>query len=223
MTRWYADNVKVTTSSSGLASFSLGAAEVGGFRTFADADCPDGAEIDYIAFTSTHRETGVGIYDADTNTLSRDTIFSPDTGKVNFTASPTVAIGPIANRRRGLLGISIDEGAEIATGVKGELYIPYDATITAWTILADQPGEIQIDVWVAPFADYPPTVANSITNGVPPALAGSPSLIKAQGTPDDASPSWNKFIPAGSTMRFNVDSVSIIRRCSLVIEVDRGE
>src|SRR5690606_9777362 len=65
-------------------------------------------------------------------------------------------------------------GSAITTGVKADIPIEFDATITGWTLVADQAGTIQIDLWKDTLANFPPTDADSITGAAPPALAGVP-------------------------------------------------
>src|SRR5690606_30337786 len=54
-------------------------------------------------------------------------------------------------------------GSAITTGVKADIPIEFDATITGWTLVADQAGTIQIDLWKDTLANFPPTDADSIT------------------------------------------------------------
>ena len=71
-------------------------------------------------------------------------------------------------------------GAAIATGIKGYFEVPFNCTLTQWTILADQSGAIKIDVWVDSYANHPPTNADTITGGHEPEIAASGT--KAQDT-----------------------------------------
>lgn len=115
------------------------------------------------------------------------------------------------------IGISIDGGGSaITTGIKGEVYIPFSGTIDLWTILADQTGRIEIDIWKDTFANYPPTAADSITGGASPAIVDS---NKAQGDPTSDSPTWVLAVAAGDTLKFNVNSCTTITRATLVLSV----
>ena len=106
-------------------------------------------------------------------------------------------------------------GSAISTGIVGDIEIPFGCTIQRATILADQSGAIKIDIWVDTYANFPPTDADTITGGNEPEIAASG--VKDQ---DITLTSWTKPLTAGSIMRFNVDSISTITRCtiSLILE-----
>lgn len=106
-------------------------------------------------------------------------------------------------------------GAAITTGVKGDLLIPFACTITAATLIADQTGSIVIDVWRDSYANFPPTVADTITASAKPTLS---SAAKSQ---DTTLPGWSTGITAGQLLRFNVDSVSTVTRVTLALSVTR--
>lgn len=112
------------------------------------------------------------------------------------------------------LGITIDGGGSvITTGVKGDITIPFNGTITAWYLVADQAGSIVIDVWKNVFASYPPTVANTIAGSEKPTLSSQSS------NSDTNLTTWTTSVSVGDTIRFNVDSVSTVTRVNLMIKV----
>lgn len=111
------------------------------------------------------------------------------------------------------VGITIDGGGSvITTGVKGYIQIPFAMTIDAWRIFADISGSIVIDVWNDVYANFPPTVADSITAGSPPTLS---SAQKAEDTTLTGSPSWDVTIVAGDILGFKVDTVATVTRVTL--------
>ena len=103
-------------------------------------------------------------------------------------------------------------GSAIATGVKGDLEIPFACTIARATMLADQSGSIVVDVWKDTYTNYPPTDVDSITASAPPTIS---SAMKSQ---DSTLTGWTKAIATGSTLRFNVDSCTTIERCTLALK-----
>lgn len=107
-------------------------------------------------------------------------------------------------------------GAALATGIKGDLYCPFAFTINEVTLLADQSGSIVIDIWRDTYANYPPTVADSITASAKPTISAA---VKSQ---DATLTGWTTSIPAGSTLRFNIDSAATITRCNLTLKVTRA-
>lgn len=102
-------------------------------------------------------------------------------------------------------------GSAITTGVKGYLEIPFDMTITGWTLMGDQSGSIVIDVWKDTYANFPPLDADSI--------AGSelPTLSTAQKNQDLALSTWTTSVTAGDILGFNVDSATTVTRVTLTI------
>lgn len=111
-------------------------------------------------------------------------------------------------------GITIDGGGSaITTGVKGYVTVPYTGTITQWTLLADQSGSIVIDVWKDTYANYPPTVADTIAGSEKPTLS---SATKNQ---DTNLTTWTTAVTAGDVVGFKVDSASTVTRVTLIIEM----
>lgn len=128
---------------------------------------------------------------------------------------PDAAISTV--QRIHTLQLVIDgSGAEISTGIKADFQMPFDCTITGWTILADQEGSIVIDIWKDEYGNYPPTDADSITASAKPTL--SDALKETSTTLTD----WTTTIAAGDTLRFNVDSVTAIQRLTLQVHLLEG-
>jgi len=106
-------------------------------------------------------------------------------------------------------------GSAITTGQKGHLDIPFDCTITTWTLLGDQSGSIVIDVWNDIYANFPPTVVDTIAGSEKPTLSGA---LKNQ---DLALSTWTTAVSAGDILAFNVDSVSTVERITLSIRATK--
>lgn len=104
-------------------------------------------------------------------------------------------------------------GATITTGVKGDIEVGFDATITKWTLLANQSGSIVVNIWKDVYANFPPTAAVKITDSTPP------EITSATKNTDSALTAWTTSINAGDILRFNVDSVTSIQRVTLAIEI----
>jgi hypothetical protein len=105
--------------------------------------------------------------------------------------------------------------SNVGAGDQGDLTIPFNCTITEWTLLADVSGSIVIDIWEDTYANYPPTVADSITASAKPTISAS---TKGQSS---TLTGWSPDIPAGNTLRFNVDSASTLNRVTLSLKVRR--
>lgn len=106
-------------------------------------------------------------------------------------------------------------GAAITTGVKGDLEIPFACTINQATLVADQSGSIVIDIWKDTYANFPPTVADTITASAKPTLS---SAAKSQ---DATLTGWTTSIAAGDILRFNVDSITTCTRVTLSLKVTK--
>lgn len=116
----------------------------------------------------------------------------------------------------GVVGITIDGGGSaITTGVKGYIECPYAGTIVAATLIADQSGSIVIDVWKDTYANYPPTVADTIT------ASAKPTLSTAQKSQDTTLTGWTTSVSAGDIFGFNVDSATTVTRVHLILKIDR--
>ncbi len=132
-------------------------------------------------------------------------------GRLVATASPLKGV-----LSQGSFGITIDGGGSaITTGVKGYVEIPYDGTITGWTILGDVSGSCVIDVWKDTYANFPPTVADTIAGSEKPTLS---SAIKNE---DLTLTTWTTSVTAGDIIGFNVDSASTVTRVTLSIKITK--
>lgn len=126
--------------------------------------------------------------------------------------NPTIGLGAQGIKRG--FGITIDGGGSaITTGVKGYIPVPYTGTITGWTILSDVSGSIVIDVWKDTYANYPPTVADTIAGSEKPTISAA---TKGQ---DNSLSTWTTSVTAGDIIGFNVDSASTVTRVHLIVEM----
>jgi hypothetical protein len=106
-------------------------------------------------------------------------------------------------------------GAVITTGVKVDLETKYAGTIASWTLLADQSGSIVIDLWKDTYANFAPTVADTITAAAKPTLAAA---IKNQSS---TLTGWTTSFARGDIIRVNVDSVGTVTRVVLGLTFQR--
>lgn len=124
--------------------------------------------------------------------------------------------GSIINIKTGSFGFTIDgNGSPITTGLKGYITIPYSGTITGWSIISDVTGSVVVDVWKDTYANYPPTIADTI--------AGSekPTLTSQNKNNDNTLTTWTTAVTAGDIIAFNIDSVSTITKLSLTINITK--
>lgn len=106
-------------------------------------------------------------------------------------------------------------GSALVVGSKCYIRVPVACTITKVTLIADQAGALVVDVWKDSYANYPPTVADTITASAKPTLS---SAAKAE---DATLTGWTKTIAAGDVLGFNVDSCTTITWAQVILEVTR--
>lgn len=99
----------------------------------------------------------------------------------------------------------------IPVGSLAHLLITEDFLIEGWFLLADQVGSARVEVWNDTFANYPPTVADTITGGADPTLA---SALTAQ---SDGLSAWTRRLEAFSVVTFNVDFASAIEMLDIYL------
>lgn len=133
-------------------------------------------------------------------------IIDPDTGE------------PSKDTASGSFAFIFDGGGgEIAVAKQQDIRVPFDCTLTGWSILADQAGAVVIDVWKDTYANYPATDDDSITNGNEPEIAASSDKAN-----DDDLSDWGLVeLAEGDCLRANVDSCSDITRATLMLKFVR--
>lgn len=107
-------------------------------------------------------------------------------------------------------------GSAITTGPKLDICVPYNALITGWDIVADQSGSIVVDLWQDTYANFPPTVADTITTSEKPTLSAA---TKNQDTSLNSGNGW--AVTQGRYLRVNVDSAATVTRVLIVLKVTR--
>lgn len=150
--------------------------------------------------------------------LGRDTAASGNveeltvSGGIEFSGSGGIRQTTEARTRQ--IGITIDGGGSaITTGVKGYKSFPIAGTITSVRMLADVSGSCVIDIWKDTYANYPPTVADTIT------AAAKPTISTAVKSEDSTLTGWTTSINAGDIFGFNVDSATTITRVTLELTI----
>ena len=148
-------------------------------------------------------------------------VVSPSGSSVEALAASTSLVEVVTQGPQGTPGIAtanfiIDSGgAAILTGVKGSLVVPFNCVISGWTLTADVSGSIQIDIWKATYAAYPPTVANTIS-------PSNKALISASNKATSSTlTGWSPTINAGDILVFNVDRAPTISRVTLGLNLTR--
>jgi hypothetical protein len=114
------------------------------------------------------------------------------------------------------LNIPIDGGGQpITTGTKVDIVVDFPCTIVGWTLLSRLSGSIVIDLWKNTFANYEPTVADTITG------SAKPTLSSAKAAQSTTLTGWTTSIAAGDILSVNVDSASTVQRVTLALKIRR--
>ena len=137
-----------------------------------------------------------------------------------FTITTGGVIGALTDvrefTREAVIPFSFDgAGSAIATGVKysGQFTIPFDCHLIGWTIIADQSGSIVVDFWKDTYANYPPTVADTIT------ASDKPTLSAAQKNQNNNASTWTQAFSKGDIILPNVDSVTTVEQVVVFLRV----
>jgi hypothetical protein len=100
----------------------------------------------------------------------------------------------------------IIEGAPISAGNKGDITLPFDGRITGVKLIADQAGDVVVDVLKSAFPAVP---AVSITNGSKPTLVGAVTYS------DVALAGWTTGFLKNDVLRVVVDSAAVVERVTV--------
>jgi hypothetical protein len=111
-------------------------------------------------------------------------------------------------------------GAAIATGYKGSVIIPYNGTITGWTLLsvdsANTAGAIVIYIEKCTYANFPSSWT-AIYASDPPTITAT----NTKGQNLNAS-TWTTTVSAGDIWRLRVYSCTSILTALLVVNITRS-
>lgn len=133
--------------------------------------------------------------------------------------STTGAWEKITPTTTGCISFGIDGGGSvITTGQQGTIEVPYNFDIIRWTILADQSGSANIDMWSRDYSTTLPTPANSVTGNI------GMTLSTAAANQSTAISNWRMTrINAGNVITFNVQSASTITRAIINLYGRKGQ
>jgi hypothetical protein len=137
---------------------------------------------------------------------------SPITGGGDLSADRTISI--VASVVDGELGIEIDGGGSAPSiGSKHYLVIPFNCTITSWTILADVSGSCAFTVKGGAYSAFP-TTASIVASA-------KPTLTTAQKATSSTLTGWTTTLNKGAVLEFNLDSVTTCTWLMLVLAVTK--
>lgn len=107
-----------------------------------------------------------------------------------------------------------DNTNTITTGVKGYFPVDFGFTIVQWTLVADASGSIVVDIWSDTYANYPPTVADTIT------ASAKPTITTATKGQSSSIGTWTAAgaVASGNVLGFNVDSITTCKQVTLTLK-----
>lgn len=116
-------------------------------------------------------------------------------------------------------GVSLDGGGvALTTGQKGYLTIPYACTITGWSLQADQPGTLQIEIDKKAGA-LPSSGADKITAVAPPSLTSTQLRIASCAGGDCTG--WTTAVATNDVVGYSVTAANTVTRATLVVGCQR--
>ena len=111
-------------------------------------------------------------------------------------------------------------GTAIATGMKGYLQVDFPCTIQSVTLLCDQTGSVEVDIWACSYANFaPPThpaTGDTIT------ASDKPTISSGVKYTDSTLTGWTTSIAAGTILGFDVVSCTTCTRVTVVLKVVRA-
>jgi hypothetical protein len=110
-------------------------------------------------------------------------------------------------------GLSVILEGLSLTGLEKKTYVefPFAARIDAVRLFADASGSVVVDIWKDSYANFPPTVADTITAAAKPTLGGTDKYQ------DLVMTGWVRAIAAGDVLAFGVDSVASVARLTIAL------
>jgi len=145
-----------------------------------------------------------------------------DTQLVQISTANKVATSSITGTLAGAtLGVGevlyqIGNGSDvILTGIQGDIQFPYACTLTQVDLLADASGSIVIDLWKDTYANYPPTIADTIV------ASAKPTISTATKSTNSTLTGWTTAVAADEIIRINVDSITTCTRVTMRLKFTR--
>jgi len=123
------------------------------------------------------------------------------------------------------VGITVDGGGSApATGVKGFIQLPYAATITGWSVIADVAGTMSMDIWRAassapPSAPAVPTSGGKISASAPVTIASSAQSASGGSS---AISTWTTALAQWDVLGFSLSAAATLTRITVEIFITKN-
>lgn len=132
----------------------------------------------------------------------------------------TTSVNTLLNTsiKTGSCGVTFDgQGGVISNGRTAYVQVPYNGTLTGWTLVAAQSGSCTITVFKDTYANYPPVTPADNIYSVQPALASAirnqnltPTYVGSQAT-----------VTAGDWIGFTISGVTTVTWVNLTISITK--
>jgi hypothetical protein len=132
------------------------------------------------------------------------------TGGGNLSSDITISLG---NRTDTIQFVIDGGGSVISTGQKGHIEVPFNCTVTGWSIFSDVSGSIVVDIWKSNYAGSPPVIGGTITG------SEKPTLSSVQKNQDISLSTFTTSLLQGDILAYNVDSATTVQRVTVVLKV----
>jgi hypothetical protein len=122
-------------------------------------------------------------------------------------------------------GLNIDGGGLVPAPLPVTRFVtvPFDCTITGWTIIADAAGDCSFDVWfragtAPPSAPLVPSASDKISASAPVSMVG----VQSKSGDATAIATWAKSLTSWGTLGFTLTSVNFVHSIAVQIQVTRS-
>ena len=141
-----------------------------------------------------------------------------------FTIAPTstdtvyvVGLSTTADLTR-TINFVVDAGsAPMSSGIKGDMTLDVTGKIIAWTLIADQEGQIQFDIHKSDYSNFPNF--SSITGNERPQLGDINAGTKQRINRNTSISSWSPTLNSGDILQFEIVYALNIQRCVVSLKL----
>lgn len=162
--------------------------------------------------------TGSGTLALSMDNQSANTVLAgPSSGGAATPAFRALAAADVPlNLKRMSIAFQFGDGTnaiDSSTEREQWLELNFAGTIEGYSLTADVSGSIVIDLWLDTYANYPPTVADTIT------ASAKPTLSSAQKSTDSTLTGWTTAFTRGQTLKAHVDSAATLKAATLTLYI----
>lgn len=139
------------------------------------------------------------------------------TGTPNLWQARSVSSLLPTSVKTGSCGVTFDGGGQVIQTKTAYVQVPYNGTLTSWTLVADVSGSCTITVFKDTYANFPPTTTADDVYVTAPSLSSqqknqnlTPTYIGSQAT-----------VTAGDYIGFTISAITTITWANLTIQITK--